>query len=85
VKTNRQNIKSVMNRMLRVKKQGLRQKREESFQELLNVWRKQTSKNEEKKVSPTSRSVVRSFSPQRLDEYRLELLEINKELEREEY
>ena len=72
-----------MNTMLKVKKNGIRQKRETSYQELLNHWRKQTSKNEKKKVSPTSRSTVRSFSPQRLDEYRLELEEIKRELERE--
>ena len=76
---------NLMTKMLRYRVGELRKSRREGLKKDQERFKRQSSKTETKKVSPTSRSTVRSFSPKRLDEYRLELLEINKELEREEY
>ena len=84
-------IEKIMMKQFNQKKNSLRQRREESYQNLIDDLKKKKSFDKSlinQKVSPTSRSTVRSFKPQRLTErekfYR-ELDMIIEELDREEF
>ena len=84
-------IEKIMMKQFNQKKNSLRQRREESYQNLIDDLKKKKSFDKSlinQKVSPTSRSTVRSFKPQRLTEqekfYR-ELDMIIEDLDREEF
>jgi len=94
---NRKSVKrdytnNLMNRMLDFKKKKIRQSRQEEYLNNVENWKKQgetfdISKmgfNQKQKVSPTSKSNVRSFRnlhEQRMYEDSIELQKIIKELE----
>ena len=84
-------IEKIMMKQFNQKKNSLRQRREESYQNLIDDLKKKKSFDKSlinQNVSPTSRSTVRSFKPQRLTErekfYR-ELDMIIEDLDREEF
>ena len=84
-------IEKIMMNQLNQKRNSLRQRREESYQNLIDDLKKKKSFDKSlinQNVSPTSRSTVRSFKPQRLTErekfYREQDM-IIEELDREEY
>ena len=87
----RNEIHKLMNKGLQQKMYTIRKMREESYSNLIDDLKKKKSFDKSlinQKVSPTSRSTVRSFKPQRLTErekfYR-ELDMIIEELDREEF
>ena len=87
----RNQIEKIMMKQFNQKKNSLRQRREESYQELIDDLKKRKSFDKSlitQEVSPTSRSTVRSFKPQRLTEreqFYHELDMIIEDLDREEY
>ena len=87
----RNEIHKLMNKGLQQKMYTIRKMREESYQNLIDDLKKKKSFDKSlinQNESPTSRSTVRSFKPQRLTEqekfYR-ELDTIIEDLDREEY
>ena len=85
----RNQIDKLMNQGLERKKYSIRKMREESYQNLIDDLKKKKSFDKSlinQKVSPTSRSTVRSFqslNEQRNREWRSELDEIIRELDKE--
>ena len=87
----RNNTKNIMDRMFQGKQRQIRKHREEEYDNKVREWKKQgtfdMSKlgfNQKERISPTSRSDVRSFRnlhEQRLYEDSIELGNILKELE----
>jgi len=87
----RNNTKNIMDRMFQGKQRQIRKFREEEYDNKVREWKKQgtfdMSKlgfNQKERISPTSRSDVRSFRnlhEQRLYEDSIELGNILKELE----
>ena len=88
----RNNTKRLMDNMLKFKKQHIRRWREEEYDNKVSEWKKQGTYDisqlghSQKNTSPTSRSSVRPFKPQtlqerRISEWELELEKIKEELE----
>lgn len=81
----RSNTQKLMDRMFQGKQKQIRKFREEEYDNKVSEWKKQGSidfeklGHNQKSISPTSRSTVRPFNPQRLQEQRM--LEWEKELE----
>ena len=93
VKTNLDAIKRLMRKDRGLKKQIVKQRREDEFEQKVKEWKsnngsiKMMTKDRNWGYSPTSRSNVRPFKPQRLSEdyyhfNKKELNEIIEELER---
>ena len=85
----RNNTKNIMDKMFQGKQRQIRKHREEEYDNKVREWKKQGTFDMSKlgvnqKVSPTSRSTVRSFRnlhEQRLYEDSIELKKIKEELE----
>ena len=86
---NRNQLEKIMMKQFNQKKDSLRKRREESYQNLVDDLKKRKSFDKSlinQKVSPTSRSTVRSFQSlqeQRNREFWTELDEIIRELDEE--
>ena len=86
---NRDVLEKIMMKQFNQKKDSLRKRREESYQNLIDDLKKRKSFDKSlinQKVSPTSRSTVRSFQSlqeQRNREFWTELDEIIRELDEE--
>ena len=84
-------LEKMMMKQFNQKKNSLWQRREDSYQNLIDDLKKKKSFDKSlinQNVSPTSRSTVRSFKPQRLserDQFYRELDMIIEDLDREEY
>ena len=81
----RSNTKKLMDRMFQGKMSQIRKHREEKYDNDVREWKKKGTfdieklGHNQKSISPTSRSTVRPFKPQTLQEQRM--LEWEKELE----
>ena len=87
---NYKNTKSIMDKMMNFRLGELKKSRNEEYDSKVSQWKKQTSfdisKINQTSESPTSKSIVRPFRPQTLQERRisqweLELEQIKQELE----
>ena len=88
---NYKNTKSIMDKMLNYRLGELKKSRNEEYSKKVQEWKKENSfdmnnlgYNQKERISPTSRSDVRSFRnlhEQRLSEWDIELKQIKEELE----